>query len=193
MIAKLSELNIEQKQQFIKVFGESFFSMVDKKGKYTARLQVVFGDAFLPQFSYAYLDGENVAGLITCSNAQSSAMRFSKAVCKSQFGSILGAINYRFFKSLFGKPFAKAADEGYIDFLCVDKDYRRRGIATQMLNHVYQQTEYKHYLLAVLAKNSGAIKLYEKEGYTIIRDMKELIIRLVMNDYVHVMCCSKTK
>ena len=193
MIVKLSELTADQKKQFIKVFGESFFSMVDKKEKYTQKLQVVFGDAFLPQFSYAYLSGEAVAGLVSCSNNTSSAMRFSKAVCKSQFGSILGAINYRFFKSLFGKPFAKADDEGYIDFLCVDKDHRRLGLATQLLNHVYQQTQYKHYLLAVLAKNTGAIKLYKKEGYKIIRDMKELMVRIALKDYVHVMLYSKTK
>jgi len=132
MIVNYSELNAAQKQQFITVFGESFFDMVDKKAKYTAKLKVVFGSAFLPQFAYAFLDGDNVAGLITCSNAKSSAMHFSKAVCQSQFGSILGAINYRFFKALFGKPFAKADDEGYIDFLCVDKDHRRRGIASQL-------------------------------------------------------------
>ncbi|MBT3318357.1 MAG: GNAT family N-acetyltransferase [Clostridia bacterium] len=193
MIVKLSELSLEQKQRFVTVFGESFFDMIDKKGKNMKKLQVVFGDAFLPQFAYAYLDGEDVAGLITCSNSQSSAMCFSKSVCKSQFGSILGAINYRFFKSLFGKPFAKADDEGYIDFLCVDSGHRRRGIATKLMNHVYAQTQFKHYLLAVLAKNSGAIKLYKKEGYTIIRDVKELIVRIAINDYTHVMLYSKTK
>ena len=193
MIVNYSRLSESQKQRFAEVFGESFFTMVDKKSKYTHKLQVIFKDAFLPQFAYAYLDGEDIAGLITCSNNKSSAMRFSKAVCKSQFGGILGAINYRFFGSLFGKPFAKADDEGYIDFLCVDSGHRRQGIATQLMNHVYANTNYKHYLLAVLAKNNGAIKLYEKQGYKVIRDLKEFLVRIAMKDYVHVMLYSKSK
>ena len=191
MVVKYADLRADQKQQFITLFGECFFKMVDKKAKYTKQLQIVFGDAFLPQFVYAYLVGEKLATLIACSNAQSCATRFSKTKCKAQFGSVLGAVNYRFFKAFFGKPIAKAEDEGYIDYLCVHKDFRRRGIAAQLLNYVYDHTQYNTYLLEVVGNNAAAIALYKKQGYKIAETKKSIMLRLVINDFVYLMKYNK--
>ncbi len=191
MIVNYSELNANQKQQFIVLFGENFFDLVDKKAKHTAKLQIVFGDAFISEFAYAYLDSDKVTGLISCSNMQRSSLRFSESVCKAQFGSVLGAINYRVFKSFFGKPVAKAADEGYIDFLCVDKDSRRQGIASQLMSFVYDNTQFAFYLLKVMAKNTGAIKLYEHRGYKVEKEKKGRMLRLIQQHFVYLMRYTK--
>lgn len=187
MIKKLSELTEGQKRQFITLFGENFFYMLDPKGKYTDKLEAIFADAFLEDYSYACIDGVKVIGLVSCSNNEQTAVRFNKELCIKQFGSLLGKLNYNIFIRYFGIPIAKKQDEGYIDFLCVDKSYRRKGIASQLLEFVYEHTEFSSYLLEVLGKNTKAMKFYDHLGFKEVNRKKGLMMWLSIRDHIRLM------
>jgi ribosomal-protein-alanine N-acetyltransferase len=58
------------------------------------------------------------------------------------------------------------AGELHINTLAVDGDMRRRGIATNLLHHVLQQTAVKRATLEVRRSNTAALKLYEGLGFT---------------------------
>ncbi|MGV8151493.1 MAG: GNAT family N-acetyltransferase [Candidatus Nanoarchaeia archaeon] len=60
---------------------------------------------------------------------------------------------------------------GYIDDLYVDKAFRRKGIATKLLNEFIHQLKNKGIKtcqLGVSKKNTQAIKLYKKLGFDIV-------------------------
>lgn len=190
MIVKLSELNNNQKEQFINIFGKSFFSLMDKKAKHTAQQKVIFLDAILPDNAAIYLEDDVVVGMVSFSNSRHTAVRFSKQICKEQYGVFYGSITYNILTAFFAKPFVKPG-EGYIDFLCVDENYRRKGIASKLLEFVYENTDYQHYYLEVLGKNKGAIKLYERQGYKTVKVKKGLLIWLAIKDYTMIMKWSR--
>jgi len=62
----------------------------------------------------------------------------------------------------------KDADFAYISNVCVDENYRGQHIGNRMLSHVieiYKDKYFKEIILDVLAKNPGAIKLYQNLGF----------------------------
>jgi len=63
---------------------------------------------------------------------------------------------------------SRYADAWHVMNIAVDDDYRRRGIATQLLTRLFEVTESddrRGYTLEVRVSNGDAIKLYESLGF----------------------------
>ena len=52
-----------------------------------------------------------------------------------------------------------------IDYLIVDERFRNQGIATKLLNFLYNQESFINITLEVRESNQIAIKFYEKHGF----------------------------
>ena len=66
--------------------------------------------------------------------------------------------------------FAQVFDEGHIMNVAVSSDYRRRGIASKILDELIRFGKEKGvnaFTLEVRKSNAGAIALYEKKGFTL--------------------------
>lgn len=62
----------------------------------------------------------------------------------------------------------KDAEFAYISNVCVDENYRGQRIGNRMMSYVieeYRKKYFKEIVLDVLAKNPGAIKLYQNLGF----------------------------
>jgi [ribosomal protein S18]-alanine N-acetyltransferase len=63
---------------------------------------------------------------------------------------------------------SRYADAWHIMNIAIDEDYRRRGIATQLLNRLFELTssdDRRGYTLEVRVSNGHAIRLYESLGF----------------------------
>jgi ribosomal-protein-alanine N-acetyltransferase len=63
---------------------------------------------------------------------------------------------------------SRYADAWHIMNIAIDEDYRRRGIATELLNRLFELTssdDRRGYTLEVRVSNGHAIKLYESLGF----------------------------
>ena len=63
---------------------------------------------------------------------------------------------------------SRYADAWHVMNIAIDEDYRRRGIATQLLNRLFALTstdDRRGYTLEVRVSNGHAIKLYESLGF----------------------------
>jgi [ribosomal protein S18]-alanine N-acetyltransferase len=63
---------------------------------------------------------------------------------------------------------SRYADAWHVMNVAVHEDYREQGIATMLLNRLFELTagdDRRGYTLEVRVSNSGAIKLYEKLGF----------------------------
>lgn len=56
-------------------------------------------------------------------------------------------------------------EEGQINNLAVDENYRRKGIAQSLLEYAQEKVYAKKWVLEVRSKNIAAVKLYEKNGF----------------------------
>ncbi len=66
--------------------------------------------------------------------------------------------------------FAQVFDEGHIMNIAVESNYRRRGIARQIMDEMIRIGEergIRSFTLEVRESNIGAIALYEKRGFTL--------------------------
>ncbi len=76
-------------------------------------------------------------------------------------------------------PFSFAKEFLDIDEICVDKGYRRQGIATEMMDFIrdYARSEgFDKIELNMWEFNSGALAFYEEIGFTTYRRMMEMKI-----------------
>ncbi len=70
---------------------------------------------------------------------------------------------------------SKVLDESEVFTIAVDKDYKKMGIGTSLLNHLIERSKENnvHQIwLEVSTKNTPAINLYEKFGFKVIRVRK---------------------
>ena len=56
-------------------------------------------------------------------------------------------------------------DRAEIDYIIVDENYRRKGIATKLLNYLETNNNLYNITLEVRESNIDAIKFYEKNGF----------------------------
>ena len=72
--------------------------------------------------------------------------------------------------------FAQVFDEGHIMNIAVKNAFRRQGIATLILDKMIEDGKKRgvsSFTLEVRESNSGAIKLYEKKGFTLAGTRKK--------------------
>lgn len=55
----------------------------------------------------------------------------------------------------------------YIDFLCIEKKYQRKGIGKQLLSHLEKENPRSNIWLRTGSNNQSAIKFYLSMGYQI--------------------------
>lgn len=60
----------------------------------------------------------------------------------------------------------------YIDIIGVSKKYQRKGIASELLDHVFHNYDYSSFLLSVTDINVNAIECYIKNGFKEIKREK---------------------
>jgi [ribosomal protein S18]-alanine N-acetyltransferase len=63
---------------------------------------------------------------------------------------------------------SRYADAWHVMNVAVQRDYREQGVATKLLNRLFEVTardDRRGYTLEVRVSNSGAIRLYEKLGF----------------------------
>jgi ribosomal-protein-alanine N-acetyltransferase len=56
--------------------------------------------------------------------------------------------------------------------LCIAKEYQGQGIATKLLEYSFKTLKIKSFTLEVKTINQNAIKLYEKNGFEIVKTLK---------------------
>ncbi len=64
---------------------------------------------------------------------------------------------------------SRYVDAWHVMNIAVSPDFRRRGIATALLERLFELTDDRHrrgYTLEVRVSNDGAIRLYERLGFT---------------------------
>lgn len=187
-IKKLSELNRSQAEQAIALFVDGFYYIYEKAvSKDKALLQQLFIDAFNCDMVFVCLHEERIVGFLGLGNSIKRCVSLSKETFKRLLGKFKGTMIYLQMGGMLHEITVHGANEGYIDYITTDNDYRGKGIATKLIKYVCDTLPYKNYTLDVLSKNNTAKRLYEHLGFVETKIKKNPLVMLSGMGYQIVM------
>lgn len=83
---------------------------------------------------------------------------------------LFGKLRSKFFKDI---QIERAADSYQIEYVYVDSKHRGQNLSSTLINkHIEKSKDCKDLFVQVFANNYGAIKLYEKLGFSIYKSFK---------------------
>ena len=147
-------------------FNDLFSGICKDKEK----LISLFEQALVETQCFVAIDKNRIIGLITISNSNRSSLVISRQKVQQTLGWIRG---WMFYLNIMQEPLVLKPNDIYISTLAVHKEHRRKGIATQLLNCVVNESPQNQYLLEVIDVNEGAIKLYESLGFRVFKRTKQ--------------------
>lgn len=121
---------------------------------------------------YVAVEDEAVVGVLAVSDCNGRSVLTDIRAYIRHFGLVKGFIAALVLKEEFEKQLDYPETVGYIEFVAVAENYRRRGITTQLLSCAMANGKYSRYELDVTDINQAAINCYRKFGFTEYRREK---------------------
>lgn len=159
--------DIDVRNQMAEIFAEGFAQWLVYFSKDKNILAKAFAHMFvLDQFYVAMVDNK-VAGMTACTDGNSLSVRLNKNELRKHLGFIKGIMAGIFLKKEFESPYKDFPPKtGSIEFVGTASEFRGKGVASQMIQHIIQNTPYHDYLIEEVADtNIPAMRLYEKLGF----------------------------
>lgn len=118
----------------------------------------------IDMFYVAQQNGE-IIGVLAITDCNGRAVMTDGESYRKYFGFIKGMIAKKVLREEFEAPLKYPADTGYLEFVCVRKKARKRGVASIMIKESMKMSSYREYVLDVTDANEPAIQCYEKIGF----------------------------
>ena len=165
---KSSNLQPNTRLEISRLFVEGFYKWLKYFCKDKNKLMAAFSDAFIWEHFYVAIENSKIVGMAALANGKEAVVIPNKKTLRKHLGFIRGSIAKFFLKKEFEEhsyPFDICSDTDSIEYVCVDKDYRGKNIAGQLLEYIIQESSKNHFVLEVASSNAPAIRAYEKFGF----------------------------
>ncbi len=149
---------------------EKDFSVLCKNTNTTAK--AISSGIIIDKFYIAEFNNE-IVGVLAISNCNGRAIITDSVSYKKYFGFIKGIIAKIVLKEEFESKLDYPIKTGYIEFVSVKKDFRRKGIATTLIKESLRLSNYNEYVLDVTDINTSAINCYNRLGFVEFNRIKE--------------------
>jgi len=149
---------------------EKDFSVLCKYMKKVAK--AISSGIKIDKFYVAEIENR-ISGVVAISDCRGRAVLTDSTSYRKYFGIVKGIIAKLVLKREFEAPLEYPVTTGYIEFVAVRKDYRKKGIATIMLKESLKLSQYHDFVLDVTDINSSAIQCYNKLGFEEFKRVEE--------------------
>lgn len=167
-IYKASELGNDIGEKISAIFVEGFYRWLKFFSRDQVALTKAFTHMFNPDLFYVALVDNVPAGIAACPGKNEHAVKLAGKELARHLGLMKGTIAYMVLKKEFQEkqyPFPVPAAMGLVEFVASSGQYRRKGVARGIINHIIWNMPYREYVLEVADTNVAAIRLYEKLGF----------------------------
>jgi ribosomal protein S18 acetylase RimI-like enzyme len=164
----LSADKLDARQQISRVFAVGFYQWLQYFSKDEERLALALAHMFDLSKFWIAAEGETVAAITACTDGVKSPILLNKSELKRHLGLIRGSLAYSMLKTHLQEhnyPFALGPQTGSIEFVATAPEYRGRGVAGTLVEHVMRTCGYAEYVLEVADTNTTAVRLYERLGF----------------------------
>jgi ribosomal protein S18 acetylase RimI-like enzyme len=159
------------------LFAEAFGKELKIISRDTDKLARAFSHMFVLDYFYVGITGGEIAGMMVCADKEHYCIDHDKRILIKNLGPIKGLLADMIFKKYFNRypkyPVEIDDKTGSVEFVATNKKYRRTGVATEIMEHIFSLKLYEKYILEVADTNERAFKLYEKMGYREVHRIKQ--------------------
>lgn len=166
-IVRSDQLDFDARLQISRVFADRFSQWLIFFSKDKNKISKAFAHMFvLDQFYVAIFDNK-IVGMAACTNGKSLSVKLNKNELKKYLGYLKGSLAALFLRKEFERYIENSYIEtGSIEFVSTSIDFRGRGVATQIIKYIIENTPYTNYLIEEVADtNTAAMNLYNKFGF----------------------------
>lgn len=172
-ISSLAELDGRMLNQTVQLFVEGFFKQAADLMKVGLQpCADAFKHSFIKEHYYVALQDGNVLGLLAVSSRKGRSHAFNKSILQQEFGFWKGSLVLYFLKKELEKPIYLNPEQCYIESVTTSEKARGQGVATALIQYLFEHLEYKEFLLEVVDTNVSAFRLYERLGFTVFKRKK---------------------
>lgn len=164
-IKPLIELEEGQIDQAIDVLIEGFYFTLSTVTKDKDKLHKLFKPSLDYDMTYAYLQDGAAIGFLGLADDQKRPIKFDREV----YTQIMGKASYKAVSTAFEKVKEISPQDILIDYIATSPEHRGKGIGTQLIHYVRDTLGYKQIQLETYSKNTKAIALYERLGFTVVK------------------------
>lgn len=167
-IIKLKDLGIEERRVVSKIFVNGFYQWFKRLSKDKQKLIDTFEHIFNEKVFYVALIDNNIIGIAACSYQNNNSIKLNVKEFQKNLGYIKGFFIYKALSSQFEKaeyPFKIDASIGLIEFVAVDENFRRKGVAKKIIKYIIENENFSKFALEVADTNNSAVELYKSLGF----------------------------
>ena len=168
-IKPAKDVNDNIQEKISKLYVEAFGSYMYAISKSPEKLVKAFTHMFVVDDFYVCIIDNEVVGMMACTNKETYGIKHDKKLLIKELGLIKGLVANRMLKKLFTKypkyPIEMDCKTGSIEHVVTNSNYRKKGIATSIMEYIFALNMYEKYVLEVFDTNENAIKLYKKFGF----------------------------
>lgn len=156
------------------IFSDGFTQWLTFFSKNPKKIAAAFGHIFVLDQFFIAVDNNRIVGMVGCTNTKELSVRLNGKELRRHLGWFKGSLALLFLKKEFETPFNPPLENAAsIEFVGTASDYSGKGIATQIMNYIVENTNYQTYLIEEVADNNiAAMNLYKKLGFVEYRRKK---------------------
>ena len=152
---------------------------------------------FVLEYFYVAVIDKKIAGMIACMDERHFCIKHDKKILKKHLGTIKGLFANSVLKNYFNKypkyPVEMDKRTASVEFVATSSEYKKKGVATAIMNYIFTLPEYNKYMLEVADTNTNALKLYEELGYKEVYRKKQKFSKYIGINYLIYMKCIKNE
>ncbi|WP_431308920.1 GNAT family N-acetyltransferase [Halalkalibacter flavus] len=149
------------------IFTEGFSQWLGYFSKDKNKIAKAFAHMFVLNQFYVAITNDKVAGMTACTDGKTLSVRLNKKELRKHLGFFKGSMAGIFLKKEFEALFENfPPNTGSIEFVGTASEFRGQGVASQIIQHIFENTPYKEYVIEEVADtNTPAMRLYKKLGF----------------------------
>jgi ribosomal protein S18 acetylase RimI-like enzyme len=162
------KLDFDARGQISRVFAVGFYQWLRYFSKDTELLARAFAHMFELSKFHVAVEGETIAAITACTDGVKPPICLNKEQLRRHLGKIRGSLAYSMLKTNLqehGYPFEIPPKTGSIEFVATAKEFRGKGVAFALIEHVMKISAYTDYILEVADTNTTAMRLYARLGF----------------------------
>ena len=167
IVAKADGMEFDVRKQISEIFAEGFTQWLEYFSKDKNVIAKAFSHMFVLDQFYVAVSGDKVAGMAACTDGNTLSVRLNKKELRKHLGFFKGSMAGIFLKKAFETPYENfPPNTGSIEFVGTAPEVRGKGVASQIIRHIIENTPYNDYVIEEVADtNTPAIQLYKKLGF----------------------------
>ncbi|WP_449354814.1 GNAT family N-acetyltransferase [Virgibacillus natechei] len=168
---RLSDLEDAYIEQVTKLFVNGFYDELVQISKDKQKLIRLFASSLIKEHFFVALDNSQVIGITAFATKTQASQIVDKEVTIKEFGNMKG----RLLASILNKKNTHIkGNQCNIEKVATAIEYRGKGVATQLINHILSELPYDEFILEAIATNKSAVFVYKNLGFRVYKTRKQL-------------------